>query len=133
MQVHAQEALLQEARAFQSSEAFRVCQALRQTAEHRLARLVQLGLRQARYRGTAKTLFQAFMTATVANLTLLAATPGADPALGALAAPLMAVLALSWLLLDAPNRSSATLGSEPPSALFPRTISLKVAACRPDL
>ena len=40
--------------------------------EHRLARLVQLGMRQARYFGRAKTLFQLLMTATVANLTLVA-------------------------------------------------------------
>ncbi len=41
-------------------------------AEHRLARLVQLGVRQARYFGRKKTLFQAQMAATVANLTLVA-------------------------------------------------------------
>ena len=92
VQVHAQEALLREARAFQSSEAFRVCQALRQAAEHRLARMVQLGIRQARYRGTAKTLFQAFMAATVANLTLLAASSGANLPFLALAACLVTLL-----------------------------------------
>jgi hypothetical protein len=70
--VHPQEALLQEARAFQNSEAFKPYRGLRQVVEHRLARMVQLGLRQARYRGLAKTLFQAFMVAAVANLTLLA-------------------------------------------------------------
>ena len=77
IQLHPQEALLQEARAFQASAAFRPYRALRQVAEHRLARMVQLGIRQARYRGMAKTLFQAFMVATVANLTLIAA--GSDP------------------------------------------------------
>ena len=45
---------------------------IRQTAEHRLARLVQLGIRQARYFGRRKTLFQLLMAATVANLTLVA-------------------------------------------------------------
>ncbi len=77
VQLHPQEALLQDARAFQQSEAFGPYRARRQVAEHRIARLAQLGLRQARYRGTAKTLFQAFMVAAVANLTLLAA--GAAP------------------------------------------------------
>ena len=41
-------------------------------AEHRLARLVQLGISQARYFGRAKTRFQLYLAATVANLTLLA-------------------------------------------------------------
>jgi len=72
VQVHAQEALLQAARTFQKSPAFAPYRALRQVAEHRIARLSQLGIRQARYRGLAKTLFQAFMVAAVANLTLLA-------------------------------------------------------------
>jgi hypothetical protein len=45
--------------------------------EHRIARLVQLGIRQARYVGRTKTLFQLCLAAAVANLTLLAATSGA--------------------------------------------------------
>ena len=40
-------------------------------AEHRLARLVQLGIRQARYFGRVKTRFQLYLAATVANLTLV--------------------------------------------------------------
>lgn len=70
--LHPQEAMLQEARAFQKSEAFDLYRKLRQAAEHRLARLVWLGIRQARYFGRAKTLFQVLMAATVANLTLVA-------------------------------------------------------------
>jgi hypothetical protein len=38
---------------------------------------VQLGIRQARYFGRTKTLFQLGLAAAVANLTLLAATSGA--------------------------------------------------------
>ena len=72
VQVHPQETLLQEARHLQHSPAFGEYRRLRQVVEHRLARLVQLGIRQARYRGKAKTLFQLFMAAAVANLTLLA-------------------------------------------------------------
>ena len=41
-----------------------------------MARLVQLGMRQARYFGRAKTLFQLLMAATVANLTLVAGRVG---------------------------------------------------------
>ncbi len=74
--IHPQEALLQEARAFQQSEAFAPYRKLRQAAEHRLARLMQLGARQARYFGRTKTRFQLLMSATVANLTLVARRTG---------------------------------------------------------
>jgi transposase len=70
--VHPHEALLQEARALQRSPDFGEYRRARQVVEHRLARLVQLGIRQARYFGRKKTLFQLLMAATVANLTLLA-------------------------------------------------------------
>ena len=70
--LHPQEALLQQARALQHSEAFAEYRKQRQVSEHRLARLVQLGIRQARYFGRLKTLFQLLMAATVANLTLVA-------------------------------------------------------------
>lgn len=135
VQVHPQEALLQEARLFQQSPAFRTVQALRQVAEHRLARVVQLGIRQARYRGTAKTLFQAFMAATVANLTLLAAGLGASLPLFLLAAWLMAYLVLH---LRHPNEDwSPRLSADAPAAshsplLYATPGSLKIVPCRPD-
>lgn len=74
--LHPQEALLQQARALQHSEAFTEYRKRRQVVEHRLARLVQLGVRQARYIGRKKTLFQLLMAATVANLTLVAGKMG---------------------------------------------------------
>ena len=74
--LHPREALLQEARAFQRSPAFAPYRRLRQVAEHRLARLRQLGARQARYTGRTKTLFQLLLAATVANLTLVATATG---------------------------------------------------------
>lgn len=74
--IHPQEALLQEARAFQQSEAFAPYRKLRQAAEHRLARLMQLGARQARYFGRTKTLGGLLIAATVANLTLVATKTG---------------------------------------------------------
>jgi len=83
VQLHPQEALLQAARAFQASPAFGEYRRLRQVVEHRIARVVQLGIRQARYFGGAKTLFQLCMAAAVANLTLLAyraAQATSDPA-----------------------------------------------------
>jgi hypothetical protein len=74
--LHAQEALLQEARAFQQSAAFAPYRRLRQAAEHRIARLMQVGMRQARYFGRVKTLYQLLLAATVANLTLVATQIG---------------------------------------------------------
>jgi hypothetical protein len=78
--VHPQEALLQQARAFQKSPAFAEFRRRRQVVEHRIARLVQLGIRQARGVGRASTLFQVCLAAAVANLTLLAATSIASSA-----------------------------------------------------
>ena len=63
---------LQALRRKQRTQAFRRRYRKRVVAEHRIARLVQLGLRQARYLGQAKTAFQASLLATVANLTLVA-------------------------------------------------------------
>jgi transposase len=74
--LHPQETLLQEARALQRSAAFAPYRRLRQVVEHRLARLMQLGVRQARYVGRAKTLGQLLLAATVANLTLVATSLG---------------------------------------------------------
>jgi len=70
--LHPQERLLQEARALQASPVFKEYQRLRQASEHRLSRMVQLGVRHARYFGQTKTLFQVMLAATVANLTLTA-------------------------------------------------------------
>ena len=47
VQLHPQEALLQQARALQQSEAFAGYRQRRAVVEHRLARLVQLGIRQS--------------------------------------------------------------------------------------
>jgi len=71
VQLHPQEALLQQARELQASPAFAEARRRRQVVEHRIARLVQLGIRQARYVGRTKTLFQVCLAAAVANLTNL--------------------------------------------------------------
>ena len=76
VQLHPQEDLLQKARALQRSEAFGGYRQRRVVVEHRLARLVKLGIRQARYFGRAKTRFQLYLAATVANLTLVAGKDG---------------------------------------------------------
>ena len=67
---------MQEARALQQSEAFAGYRQRRVVVEHRLAQLVQLGIRQARYFGRVKTKFQLYLAAMVANLTLVAAKAG---------------------------------------------------------
>jgi len=74
--LHPQERLLQEARALQRSPVFKEYQRMRQASEHRLARMVQLGVRKARCFGRSKTLFQALMAVTVANFTLIARKTG---------------------------------------------------------
>ena len=74
--IHPQEALLQQARVLQQSAAYDEYRARRVVVEHRLARLVQLGIRQSRYFGRVKTKFQLYLAATVANLTLVAGKIG---------------------------------------------------------
>ncbi len=61
---------LQRLRRQQSTPAFRALYRRRVVIEHRLARLLQLGIRQARYFGRSKTAFQLAMAAAVANLCL---------------------------------------------------------------
>ena len=80
--IHPQEALLQQARALQQSPAYDEYRARRVVVEHRLARLVQLGIRQARYFGRVKTRFQLYLAATVANLTLVAGKIGLSGSTG---------------------------------------------------
>ena len=74
--IHLQETLLQQARALQQSAGYDEYRARRVVVEHRLARLVHLGIRQSRYFGRAKTRFQLYLAATVANLTLVAGKIG---------------------------------------------------------
>ncbi|MGH3305515.1 MAG: IS1182 family transposase [Streptosporangiaceae bacterium] len=74
--LHPHEALLQAAREWQHGPEFDDFRKQRQVVEHRLARLVQLGIRQARYFGRRKTLFQVLMAAAIANLTLIAGPNG---------------------------------------------------------
>lgn len=123
VQLHPQEVLLQAARDLQNSPAFIPYRALRQVVEHRIARLAQLGIRQARYRGLARTLFQAFMAAAVANLTLLAGEAVADQAAtaaGTLAAGLIAVILGRW----SPRELSRPLGQAAAAIANPNSAPL---------
>ena len=141
VRIHPQEGLLQAARAEQASPAGRELRTRRQVVEHRIARLVQLGIRQARYIGRTKTLFQLLMAAAVANLTLLANTGTAtgDPIVvaGAVSA-LLAVLLATRSHPHSPERPPPNLrspGPRPavdarlPAPLWP--ITFKMATSRP--
>ena len=100
VQLHPQEVLLQHARALQASPPFRDYRRRRQVVEHAIARLVQRGARQARYRGIPKTLFQALMAAAAVNLTLIAGLGGAFVALWS------AAMALFWARPGRPHADS---------------------------
>jgi hypothetical protein len=109
---HPQEALLQQAREWQQSPEFDRLRKQRQVVEHRIARMMQLGMRQARYCGRHKTLFQALMTAAVANLTLIAGRVGLPPATDTSTAALTAVAAMAGLF-------RRLLGPSPPCYAAP--------------
>lgn len=131
--VHPQEALLQQARALQRSPDFAEYRRARQVVEHRLARLVQLGIRQARYFGRKKTLFQLLMAATVANLTLLASRGDWEswergtPALG------LSLLLLVMLTAPPSGRSDLRKRDRHPTVRAARFEDRRLAALRPAL
>ena len=112
MLIHPQEALLQQARALQQSADYDEYRARRVVVEHRLARLVQLGIRQARYFGRVKTTFQLYLAATVANLTLVAGKIGRSGSTGggAQATASSAMMSALWSPMRRPI--SAPSGSD---------------------
>jgi len=119
IRLHPQERLLAEARALQQSPIFQEYRRVRQTAEHRLARLVQLGIRQARYFGRRKTLFQLLMAATVANLTLVATKTGQMRSRGGRASlfstSILTIARSIWCHLSHLQLSVASLGPRKPA------------------
>ena len=132
--IHPQEALLQQARALQQSADYDEYPARRVVVEHRLARLarlVQLGIRQSRYFGRVKTKFQLYLAATVANLTLVLGNIGLSGSTGGGAAGHRVVLndVLAVVANAAANFSAARLGqlwslffltsALPPKSLYP--------------
>lgn len=70
---------LQRHRRYQQTRAFTKIYRRRMVVEHRIARLVQLGVRQARYVGRARVAFQVSLAATVGNLTLAASRTLSTP------------------------------------------------------
>jgi hypothetical protein len=69
--IQAEESLQQQARVHNQTAAGRKSLRERVVVEHRIARLVGLGIRKSRYFGRKKTCFQVVMAAVVANLTLV--------------------------------------------------------------
>jgi hypothetical protein len=117
---------LQRLRRVQRTHRFRRRYRRRVVVEHRIARLVQLGIRQARYFRKAKVSFQVALTATVANLSLV---------LGALAAPrvLRAVLRHLHAWLHG-LRSLTQLALPIPAGTWLATsLPLAIAPSRPGL
>jgi len=76
--LHPDEGILQQARALEKTEYFRETYRERVVVEHRIGRLVALGMRQSRYFGREKTQFQALMSAAVANFTLTMGRMGSE-------------------------------------------------------
>ena len=76
--LHPDEGVLQQARALEKTEYFRETYRERVVVEHRIGRLVALGMRQSRYFGRAKTQFQALLAAAVANFTLTVGWMGSN-------------------------------------------------------
>ena len=111
--IQAEEGLQQRARVHNQTAAGRESLRQRVVVEHRIARLVQLGIRQSRYLGRSKTCLQVVMAAVVANVSLVAgygkrqakraAIPRAEAATTARTGLLGAVLAVWTRLFPRPE------------------------------
>jgi hypothetical protein len=82
----------------QKTKRFRKRYRKRVVVEHRIGRLVQLGVRQAKYFGKAKTGFQIALAATVANLMLVAAESGEASSVAVALAILVGIASLGLRL-----------------------------------
>jgi IS5 family transposase len=124
LELHPQEKLLQEARQRQASPVFRKDIKLRQTAEHTIARVIQLGARQARYFGKRKTKYQMTMIALVANLGIIQRATS-----GLIQPPVIALVALGALgLIESNTRSHCKGDKQTVSILQPQMGPLGEAA-----
>lgn len=94
----------------QKTKRFRKRYRKRVVVEHRIGRLVALGIRQAKYFGKAKTGFQIALAATVANLMLAAAISEVGSSTALALALLVGVASLGFRWLAA---QTSTLGMVP--------------------
>ena len=97
-------------RKHQKTKRFRKRYRKRVVVEHRIGRLVQLGIRQAKYFGKAKTGFQIVLAATVANLMLVATASGEA---SSAAVALMLLVGIASLRLHLPNAPKRPLQMAP--------------------
>jgi len=97
----------------QKTKRFRRRYRKRVVVEHRIGRLVQLGIRQAKYFGKTKTGFQIALAATVANLMLVAAISGGAPSAALALAFLVGIGSLGFRWLAAQERSLQVAPSRP--------------------
>ena len=141
--LHPQEARLQAARAFEQTERFAQAYRQRVVVEHRIARLMGLGMRQARYFGRAKTLFQLSLAAAVANITLVAGKVGLLKPKGGPDGPLSGLPPL-WIalkrslmgfrgLLGGQEASPKSRGPSLQPVSGPPLLPLKIWSFRPGL
>jgi len=140
VQLHPQEAMMQAAREWQRSPAFDDFRKQRQVVEHRIARMTQLGVRQARYFGRRKTLFQVLMAASVANLTLVLGQTGPLRSPGrptpSHCHPLEGLIAAARRLyraFAASSRRTTLFRAHPPGCIETRSPLLRMALSRPGL
>jgi hypothetical protein len=97
----------------QRTKRFRKRYRKRVVVEHRIGRLVQLGARQAKYFGKAKTGFQIALIATVANLMLVAAVTGEAASAALPLALLVGIASLGLQWLADPKGALKTVPSRP--------------------
>ncbi len=113
MQITEKTEALWRLRKQQKTKRFRKRYRKRVVVEHRIGRLVQLGVRQAKYFGKAKTGFQIALAATVANLMLVAAASGAPPSVALALALLVAIASLALQALTAQDGPLQVAPSRP--------------------
>ncbi len=113
MQITEKTEALWRLRKQQKTKRFRKRYRKRVVVEHRIGRLVQLGIRQAKYFGKAKTGFQIALAATVANLMLVAAVSAAASSAALALALLVGIASLGFQWLAAQKGPLQVVPSRP--------------------
>ena len=109
--VHPQEDAMQQARRYQQTPEGRATLRKRVIVEHRLARLAQLGIGQARYKGRKKTRLQLMMACAIANFRLAWNHRARTQANSGQSMPICALVSRLYSALQAPH--DAGIGRTP--------------------
>jgi len=128
VQVTTKTEALQPLRREQRTPEFREKYRERVKVEHRIGRLVQLGLRQARYIGSKKLAFQIAMTAAVANLTLAMSNSGGEGL--SLVLPVLTLLAAACGILARASVLPIEVSNSWPAIRSVGTLGPEIATCR---